>query len=450
MEGDEGRLKKIFGINGLKRFLENTPRGSDSSNQIVQDGIIKLFGKKMSVSEVCQEILSDIEKNGDSALRELCEKLDGSSFKNFEVSESRMNESLKNISPKIIKSMEVAAERIRDFQLNILPSSWFDKEKGLGEIIRPIEKVLAYVPGGSAPLISTVLMTAIPAKTAGVKELIITSPVKDNREENPYILAAAKISGVDKVFKIGGAQAIAAFALGTESIPKVNLICGPGNIFVTEMKRKLFGKVGIDGLYGPTETMIIADEKANPELCAADLIAQAEHDQLAFPILVTNSVKLSNDVEKSLIDQLPQIKRNNVATMSLQNRGMNILVSDIEEAIEVANFIAPEHLSLLVEEPEFYMKNLNNLGGLFLGEISGEVIADYIAGPSHVMPTDGSAKFASSLSVRQFLKYIPIVNIKEDDLSELSDYVINLAELEDLGGHAEAAKLRKRIILEEL
>ncbi len=345
-------MKKILGINELKSVLENTPRGSDSSNEMIQDGILKLFGKKMTVSELCLEILGDIEKNGDSSLRKLCEKLDGSTLEYFEVSEVKINESLKKISPEIIKSMEVAADRIRDFQLNILPSSWFDKNKGLGEIVRPIEKVLAYIPGGSAPLVSTVLMTAVPAKIAGVKDLIVTSPVKDNMEENPYILAAAKVSGVDKVFNIGGAQAIAAFAVGTESIPKVDLICGPGNIFVTEMKKKVYGRVGIDGLFGPTETMIIADEKANPELCAADLIAQAEHDQLAFPILVTNSVELSKNVEESLIEQLTEIKRNNIASKSLQNRGMNILVSDIDEAIEVANLIAPEHLSLLVEEPE--------------------------------------------------------------------------------------------------
>ena len=443
-------MKKILGINELKSVLENTPRGSDSSNEMIQDGILKLFGKIMTVSDLCLDILSDIEKNGDSSLRKLCEKLDGSTLENFEVSEVKINESLKKISPEIIKSMEVAADRIRDFQLNILPSSWFDENKGLGEIVRPIEKVLAYIPGGSAPLVSTVLMTAIPAKIAGVKDLIVTSPVKDNMEENPYILAAAKVSGVDKVFNIGGAQAIAAFAVGTESIPKVDLICGPGNIFVTEMKKKVYGRVGIDGLFGPTETMIIADEKANPELCAADLIAQAEHDQLAFPILVTNSVELSKNVEESLIEQLTEIKRNNIASKSLENRGMNILVSDIDEAIEVANLIAPEHLSLLVEEPESYIDNLNNSGGLFLGEISGEVIGDYIAGPSHVMPTEGSAKFASSLSVRQFLKFIPLVNIREDDLSELSDDVINLAKLEDLDGHAEAIKLRKKIILEEL
>lgn len=442
-------MKKIFGIKELKKVLDNSPRNSDISNQAVLDGIFQIFGKKMSVSEVCLEILNDIDKNGDFALKKLCEKLDGSKLENFQVSETLINRSLDQISPEIINSMKVASERIKDFQMNIMPSSWFNKEKGLGEIVRPIEKVLCYVPGGLTPLISTVLMTAIPAKIAGVKELIVTSPIKNNMNENPYILAACKISGVDKVFNIGGAQAIAAFALGTESIPKVDLICGPGNIFVTEMKKKIFGKVGIDGLFGPTETMIIADENANPELCAADLIAQAEHDQLAFPVLVTNSLELSNNVEEYLTKQLNNISRKNIAEESLQNRGMNILVSDINEAIEIANFVAPEHLSLLVDDPKIYIENLNNLGGLFLGEVSGEVIGDYIAGPSHVMPTEGSARFASSLSVRNFLKFIPIVNINKDDLSLLSNDVINLAQLEDLHGHAEAAKLRKKIILED-
>ncbi len=442
-------MKKILGIKELKKIFTKSLRNSNISNQMVQDGIFKIFGKKMSVSEVCSGILNDIEEDGDLALRKLCEKLDGSNLENFQVSEKLINRSLDQISPKIINSLEVAADRIRDFQMNIMPSSWFNKEKGLGEIVRPIERVLCYVPGGLTPLVSTVLMTAIPAKIAGVKEVIVTSPVKNNMNENPHILAACKISGVDKVFNIGGAQAIAAFALGTETIPKVDLICGPGNIFVTEMKKKIFGKVGIDGLFGPTETMIIADEKANPELCAADLIAQAEHDQLAFPILVTNSLDLLNNVEELLIQQLNKISRGDIAGKSLQNRGMSILVSDINEAIEVANFIAPEHLSLLVDDPEIYIKNLNNLGGLFLGEVSGEVIGDYIAGPSHVMPTEGSAKFASSLSVRNFLKFIPIVNIKENDLALLSNDVINLAQLEDLQGHAEAAKLRKKIILED-
>ncbi|MBM32427.1 MAG: histidinol dehydrogenase [Chloroflexi bacterium] len=442
-------MKKILGIKELKKIFTKSLRNSNISNQMVQDGIFKIFGKKMSVSEVCSGILNDIEEDGDLALRKLCEKLDGSNLENFQVSEKLINRSLDQISPKIINSLEVAADRIKDFQMNIMPSSWFNKEKGLGEIVRPIERVLCYVPGGLTPLVSTVLMTAIPAKIAGVKEVIVTSPVKNNMNENPHILAACKISGVDKVFNIGGAQAIAAFALGTETIPKVDLICGPGNIFVTEMKKKIFGKVGIDGLFGPTETMIIADEKANPELCAADLIAQAEHDQLAFPILVTNSLDLLNNVEELLIQQLNKISRGDIAGKSLQNRGMSILVSDINEAIEVANFIAPEHLSLLVDDPEIYIKNLNNLGGLFLGEVSGEVIGDYIAGPSHVMPTEGSAKFASSLSVRNFLKFIPIVNIKENDLALLSNDVINLAQLEDLQGHAEAAKLRKKIILED-
>ena len=328
-------MKKILGIKELKKIFTKSLRNSNISNQMVQDGIFKIFGKKMSVSEVCSGILNDIEEDGDLALRKLCEKLDGSNLENFQVSEKLINRSLDQISPKIINSLEVAADRIKDFQMNIMPSSWFNKEKGLGEIVRPIERVLCYVPGGLTPLVSTVLMTAIPAKIAGVKEVIVTSPVKNNMNENPHILAACKISGVDKVFNIGGAQAIAAFALGTETIPKVDLICGPGNIFVTEMKKKIFGKVGIDGLFGPTETMIIADEKANPELCAADLIAQAEHDQLAFPILVTNSLDLLNNVEELLIQQLNKISRGDIAGKSLQNRGMSILVSDINEAILV-------------------------------------------------------------------------------------------------------------------
>ena len=306
-----------------------------------------------------------------------------------------------------------------------------------------------YVPAGTAPLASTVLMTAIPARVAGVSEVILCTPASGGRLPDPSILAAASIAGVDRIFKIGGAQAIAAMALGTETVPAVDIVCGPGNVFTTAAKKLLYGEVGIDGIFGPTETLVIADADANPEFCAADLIAQAEHDPMARPVLVTTSREIADQVESAVNKRLTALDRRAIAKAALDDNGAIVLVETIEEAVEIANSMAPEHLCLAVAEPDQYVPLVKSAGGIFVGEYSAEVLGDYIAGPSHVMPTSGTARFASALSVRSFLRFTPVIAINAAAFLEIGKHALELAKLEGLGGHAAAAEVRLKKLVGE-
>ena len=345
--------------------------------------------------------------------------------------------------------MELAAERVEKFQRRGLPKSWSDGTGKFGERVTPLQSVAAYVPGGTAPLASTVIMTVVPAKVAGVDEIIVATPSLGDSLPHPAILAATRIAGADRVFRLGGAQAIAALAYGTETVPAVDLICGPGSVWVTAAKKLVYGDVGIDGLYGPTETLLIADESADPRFTASDLIAQAEHDTLAMPVLVAVSEAVVERTEAEIKRQLDDLPGSATARAAFTNRGVAVVVSNTDEAIQVANAAAPEHLCILTDDAEKLAKNVRNAGGLFVGEWSAEVMADYVAGPSHVMPTAGTARFSSALSVRNFVRVTPVLTFDDNTFLELSKDAEILAKLEGLHGHAAASEYRRRRIVGE-
>jgi len=359
------------------------------------------------------------------------------------VSGEEVARSHSQVSQELISALNLPAERIRSFHLAHKHKRAIDfRETGIGQLIRPLERVGVYVPGGAACYPSTVLMTVIPARVAGVKEVVVTTPPGEGGAIPPATLVAADIAATDHVYKVGGAQAIAALAFGTESIPRVEKICGPGNIFVQLAKKMVYGIVGIDGLYGPTETIIIADDTANPAICAADLLAQAEHDPLASAILITTSSELATRVDEEIEHRLAEMERKEVAAASLEGRGSIIIVANIEQAIELVNYYAPEHLSLIVENAPLYVDKIKNAGGIFIGEDSAEVLGDYIAGPSHVMPTGGTARFSSPLTVDDFLKVTSVVSVDKETLKALGPSAATIAKAEGLGAHAQAVDIR--------
>ena len=395
--------------------------------------------KDESVSETVQKILDQVFTQGDLALINLSEKYDGILLEQIEISESLIEQSIKTLNNEIKNSINFAYDRILHFHKQSTYKSWFNKNEGYGEKYTPIEKVGVYIPSN---LVSTVLMTTVPAKVAGVREIYITSPPSDSGIPSPEILYAAKLTGVTNVYSIGGSQAIAALAFGTETIPKVDLICGPGNSYVTEAKKQVFGTVGIDGIYGPTETLLLADHSANPTLCAADLIAQAEHDYEAKPILITTSSKLAEDVKKEIYIRLSSLPRADIAKKSIENNGAIIVVENNEQMINFSNLFAPEHVSLLTKKPEDLLDKIHNAGAIFMGDFSHEVLGDYIAGPSHVMPTGGAAKFSSGISTRTFMKSSPIINLSQSTVNQISHSASVISKSEGLHGHSNAAEIR--------
>ncbi len=400
-----------------------------------------------SLYGVCSDIGKNIQKHGDTSLKKYLKDFDNFNLE-FELGEESINDSFSKVSKKFIDSIQKSINRSRDFHKNSMPKSWNNSSCSLGENIIPVDKALCYVPGGTAPLVSTVVMTVVPAKTAGVREVIVTTPAINNVISNE-IIVAAKMAGADRIFLLGGAHSIFAFAYGTQTVPKVDLICGPGNKYVTEAKRQVFGSVGIDGLYGPTETLVIADKSNDVELCAADLIAQAEHDVEATPILITDSLEFSQKIETEIFKQAELLPRKEIIQKSFESKGLFFIVDNIIDSIELSNLIAAEHVSILSEKVVNNYKNIVNAGGIFLGDDSAEVFGDYIAGPSHVMPTGGSARFNSALNVRHFLKYQPFINLSKKEVLSVIDEVINLAELENLDGHAQSALKRRRKMIGE-
>lgn len=390
-----------------------------------------------------EKILDDVRVRGDAALKELARKFDGVSLKSLAVSDAEIAAAYKSVDKDMIDALNTAADRIRVFhqtQLRYAVKEFM--EEGLGQIVTPIERVGVYAPGGTASYPSTVLMTVIPAHVAGVKQVIVVTPPGKGGKVPPATLVAADISGADAVFKVGGAGAIAALAYGTKSIEKVDKICGPGNIFVTIAKRLVYGEVDIDGLAGPTETIVIADDTASPAHCALDLLAQAEHDVLSCAIMITTSSRLASAVDKEVEKQLKKLERAEIARKSLAERGCIAIVDDMEQAIELANLYAPEHLSLLMRDAATYAEGIRNAGGIFIGDSSPEVLGDYVAGPSHVMPTGGSARFNSPLNVNDFLKTTSVVALVEDDLDTLGPAASKIARSEGLTAHARAAEIR--------
>jgi len=443
-------LKQFDPQTARSSILKRTPPDEFPVSQPVLDGIKRLFGEPLMPEQAVQRILSDVRTSGDTALRNWTQRLDGLELEPSPVSTTQINSALDSISSSQRAALERAADRIEAFHQCQPLSSWFTNKMGgtLGQIIRPLQRVGLYVPGGTAPLPSSVLMSAVPARVAGVTEIVVvTPPNKTLAQEGmfpvvPIILAACAIAGVDEVYLLGGAQAIAALAYGTRTIPAVDKIFGPGNLFVTLAKRQVYGVVGIDGLAGPTETVVIADEGANATWVAADLLAQAEHDLLASAILITPSQELIERVQVEVAHQVEQRERADIITASLENRGGAVLTRDLNEAIDLANEYAPEHLGLSVRDPWRWVEKVRNAGGVFMGEHSFEVLGDYLAGPSHVMPTGGSARFASPLNVWDFVKIVSLVALDESSAKAIGPTAAALAQTESLDAHATAALVR--------
>jgi histidinol dehydrogenase len=399
-----------------------------------------IFGTGVTPPKAVNLILRSIEGEGDKALRTWSARLDGYEGEQVEVSKVELEAAWKQIPEKLKESMRAAAERIRQFHAKQPVQSWTTGEMGgqLGQRVTPIERVGIYVPGGTAPLPSSLLMSVIPAQVAGVGQIFVaTPPVPDIS-----ILAAAYLCRVDVVYQIGGAQAIAALAFGTESVQKVDKIVGAGNLFVALAKQQLYGVVGIDGLAGPTETMVIADGTANPGWIAADLLAQAEHDVQASAILLTPDRKLAEEVKQMIEKQVKGLSRKEIIWASLENAGGIVVTDSLAEAADLANAYGAEHLCLCVQDPVWLMSKIKNAGGIFLGDHSFEVLGDYTAGPSHVMPTGGTARFASPLNVLDFVKISSVIGLDQDTARALSVLAAELADAEQLTAHAAAARIR--------
>jgi len=392
---------------------------------------------------VVRQIIDEVHRKGDAALFDYTLKIDGIKLSSLEVSNQQIASAYQKVDSELVSALRLAAERIRSFHSLQKESIWSGVTKlSSGQLIRPLERIGVYAPGGTASYPSTVLMTVIPAKVAGVKEVILVTPPGLNGTISPSTLVAANIAAVDRIYSVGGAQAIAALAFGTKSIPKVDKICGPGNIFVVLAKKLLYGVVGIDGLQGPSEVLIIADETANPEYCAADLLAQAEHDPLASAILIATSRRLADEVNREVKQQLKGLPRQAIATESLNNNGKIIVVNDVDEAIELANLYAPEHLCLMVDRATSYIDKVFNAGCIFIGGNSTVVLGDYVAGPSHVLPTGGTARFSSPLNISDFIKFINLVDVDEADLNQLGQAAATIARAEGFEAHARAVEKR--------
>lgn len=398
------------------------------------------------VEDAVKEIITGIRRHGDKALFSYTNRFDGLSIdkKTIKVSDAEFADARKAVSKGIVESLKLAAKRIEAFHRRQLEESWFFHEDDgvtLGQMVRPLERVGAYVPGGKATYPSSVLMNVIPAKVAGVKEVIVCSPTPGG-EVNPYVLVAAEIAGADAVYKVGGAQAVAAMAYGTPSIPRVDKIIGPGNIYVATAKRLVFGVVDIDMIAGPSEILVVADESANPAFIAADLLSQAEHDEMASSILVTTSIKIADETIKELTKQLKKLSRKEIAEKSLNNYGAVILVNNLDEAAAIVNEIAPEHLELSVDRPFELLPKIKNAGAIFLGHYTPEAVGDYVAGPNHTLPTGGTARFFSPLSATDFLKRSSIIYYSEASLKKIGMDAVRIAEAEGLTAHANSVKIR--------
>ena len=397
------------------------------------------------VSGIVADIIENVKSNGDSALFEYCEKFDKAKLSSLEVTDAEIEEAFNAVEPEFIRIIRTAAENIRRFHERQVRNSFIISEQDgvvTGQKVTPIEKVGLYVPGGTAAYPSTVLMDSIPAKIAGCGEICITTPPSADGKVNPVILAAAKIAGVDRIFKVGGAQAVAALAYGTETVPKVDKIVVPGNAFVAEAKKQVFGTVSIDMIAGPSEILIVADGTCNPDFVAADLLSQAEHDKMASAVLVTDSAELAQKVSASLERQIPRLLRAEIARASIDNNGKIIVADNLLKAIDIANEIAPEHLELCVDNPFDYLDKIKHAGSIFMGKYCPEALGDYYAGPNHTLPTSGTARFSSPLSVDDFVKKSQYTYYTRDALEKVAEDVAFFARKEGLTAHAESAVIR--------
>jgi histidinol dehydrogenase len=437
-------LKIIRDVRKAKAtLLKRTPPETQEGPPWLMDRIERTFGRPMGLQEVVEHILAEVRARGDQALLDFEWRLDGAKLKSLEVGGKEMARARSKVDPGLASALQLAADRIESFHQKCRRQSWVDfGEGGLGQWVRPLERVGVYVPGGKASYPSTLLMTAIPARVAGVKEIIVTTPPCADGEVSATTLLAADIAGATRVFKIGGAQAIAAMAYGTKTIPKVDKICGPGNIFVQLAKKMVYGTVGIDGFFGPTETIVVADDAANPVVCAADLLAQAEHDAMASAILITTSERLAGAVSKEVDKQVAKLDRRTVIRESLEGNGGIVVVRDMEIAIGLVNEYAPEHVSLMVRDAWTWAEKVKNAGGIFIGDDSPEVVGDYTAGPSHVMPTGGTAHFSSPVTLDDFMKVTSVVAVDRKTLRRIGPAAATIARAEGLDAHSRAVEVR--------
>ena len=413
--------------------------------EVSMEEVFARVNPTVNVESIVTEIIDNVRKNGDKALFEYCEKFDKAVLSDLLVSQAEIDEAVNAVDPKFLEILEKAAENIRRFHEKQVRNSFILNDQPgivMGQKIIPVDRAGLYVPGGTAAYPSTVLMDSIPAKIAGVREVVMVTPPNSEGKINSVILAAAKIAGINKIFKVGGAQAIAALAYGTESIPKVDKIVGPGNAFVAEAKKQVFGRVSIDMIAGPSEILIIADGASNPRHVAADLLSQAEHDKLASAVLVTDSYELAQKVQSELEIQIPQLERSEIARASIDQNGKIIVSDDLRQAIDIANEIAPEHLELCVDNPFDYLDSIRHAGSIFMGRNCPEALGDYFAGPNHTLPTSGTAKFSSPLGVDDFIKKVQYTYYTKDALAEVAQDVATFARAEGLTAHARSATIR--------
>ncbi len=413
-----------------------------------QTAASEIFARSMAaadVSGVVSEIISDVRARGDEALFEYGRRFDKAELSSLAVTAEEMAEALSRVEPEFLAVLEKAAANIRKFHSRQVRNSFIINDEGgivMGQKVIPIDKVGLYVPGGTAAYPSTVLMDSIPAKIAGCPEVVMVSPPSADGRINPAILAAAHVAGIDRIFKVGGAQAVAALAYGTQSIPRVDKIVGPGNAFVAEAKKQVFGQVAIDMIAGPSEILIVADGRSNPAHLAADLLSQAEHDKMASAVLVTDSAELAQAVSGELEKQIPLLERSEIARASIDTNGKIIIAESIASAIEIANEIAPEHLELCVDEPFAYLDKVRHAGSIFMGRNCPEALGDYLAGPNHTLPTMGTARFSNPLSVDDFVKKTQYTYYTKDAFSRVAGDIAVFATKEGLTGHARSALIR--------
>ncbi len=438
---------KDMGLEAVEKLLKKPAFDQVELNPRIREANKKLFGADLTAAEIVDRIVGDVRCNGDEAVIKYTKLIDRTEFtpEEFVVTEAEYEVAYQEADPAVVDSLRKAAENVRRYHQEQKPNSWMtyrDKGSILGQSVIPLDRVGIYVPGGTAAYPSSVIMNAMPAVVAGVKEIIMMVPPK-NGKINPYVLVAAKEAGVSKIFKIGGAQAIAAMAFGTETIPRVDKITGPGNIFVTLAKKAVYGHCDIDMLAGPSEILIVADKTADPAYTAADMLSQAEHDMLASSIVITDSHELAEKVAVEAEKQLKVLPREEITRASLDRNGMIIITEDIMQAVELANVSAPEHMEVLTEQPFQLLPYIRHAGAVFLGAYSPEPLGDYFAGPNHVLPTGGTARYYSVLNVETFMKRTSIISYTQEQLDAVSDDVIRLAEAEGLQAHANAVKLRK-------
>ncbi len=414
--------------------------------EVSNDEIFARENPTANVEAVVSEIIANVAKNGDKALFEYCEKFDKAKLTTLEVTPEEIDEAFASVDAEFFEIIKAAADNIREFHSRQVRNSFIISEKNgviTGQKVMPIEKVGLYVPGGTAAYPSTVLMDSIPAKIAGCSEIFMVTPPSKDGKVNPVILAAAKIAGVDRIFKVGGAQAVAALAYGTESIPRVDKIVGPGNAYVAEAKKQVFGRVSIDMIAGPSEILVVADSLSNATYIAADLLSQAEHDKNASAVLITDSYKFAEAVSAELERQIPLLPRAEIARYSIDNNGKIIVAEkNLSLAIDIANEIAPEHLELSMDNPFDYLDQVKHAGSIFMGRYCPEALGDYFAGPNHTLPTSGTARFSSPLGVEDFVKTSQFTYYTKDALSEVYDKIAYFARKEGLDAHARSAEVR--------